>query len=670
MAHRTSLLRAFAAFLFAFATGAQAQLYGVNPFQNDSSAPPESYGLFHLDPSTGAMADGRVITLGASTVTGAQSLARDPTTGLVYTILKVSAVSGRVLATINMATGVATLVGNLGDNFSSIAFRANGQLYGVTGDGASVPETLYLIDKTNAAKTVARALGNGADGELIAYSPLDDAFFHWSGNGTVVFERIEADPPYAVTGIAVTGTTGGESFGAAWDAANSRFLVHNISSQMRPWSTGGVVGAPLGSAGVDVRGMAFVPAPTVSSIARSGADPTNATSVDFLVTFSESMTGVDATDFVLTATGTAAGTIAAVSGSGTSWTVTVNAITGEGTLRLDLVDDDTILGVANALGGPGAGNGSFATGEAYTIDATAPLVTAVAVPANGTYVLGDVLQFTVTFDEAVVVDTSGGAPSIGLTVGAIPRDAAYVSGSGSIALAFSYTVQAGDVDGDGIVLAAAIGSNGGTLRDAAGNDAVLALNGVPSTAGILVSAPVAVTFFSGPSATGTGTITASFTGGGPACSFTTSQFIPLAGHARSPPAGSAPAGIAFPHGLFDFTVSGCTPGATITMTMTYPQALATGTQYWKYGPTPGNPAPHWYVLPATIGGSTATFSITDGSTGDDDLAANGTIVDQGGPGVPVPPVAAVPVPTLSEWMLALMAALMLLAAMRAGRRRR
>jgi hypothetical protein len=37
-------------------------------------------------------------------------------------------------------------------------------------------------------------------------------------------------------------------------------------------------------------------------------------------------------------------------------------------------------------------------------------------------------------------------------------------------------------------------------------------------------------------------------------------------------------------------------------------------------------------LPATILGNVATFTIVDGGLGDDDLVANGTIVDQGGPG--------------------------------------
>jgi len=177
---------------------------------------------------------------------------------------------------------------------------------------------------------------------------------------------------------------------------------------------------------------------------------------------------------------------------------------------------------------------------------------------------------------------------------------------------------------------------------------------------------VTATTYSGPSATGTGTITATLTGGGPTCTYTVSRFIPLTGDPASPPAGSAPAGMTFPHGLFDFTASGCTPGSTITMTITYPGALPAGTQYWKYGPTPSNPAPHWYVLPATITGNSVTFTITDGQLGDDDLAANGTIVDQGGPGAPG---AATAVPTLSEWAMLLLAGLMMLAGLGAARRR-
>jgi hypothetical protein len=63
-----------------------------------------------------------------------------------------------------------------------------------------------------------------------------------------------------------------------------------------------------------------------------------------------------------------------------------------------------------------------------------------------------------------------------------------------------------------------------------------------------------------------------------------------------------------------------------------------------------------------------TFSITDGAEGDDDLAANGAIVDQGGPGVPGGGGAPVPVPTLSEWMLLALTALLALGGLRGLRR--
>ena len=91
--------------------------------------------------------------------------------------------------------------------------------------------------------------------------------------------------------------------------------------------------------------------PGVVSITRADADPASASSVDFTVTFSESVTGVDASDFSLTSTVTGA-SITSVSGSGTTYTVTVNTGTGDGTIRLDVVDDDSIVdGAGNPLGG-------------------------------------------------------------------------------------------------------------------------------------------------------------------------------------------------------------------------------------------------------------------------------------------------------------------------------
>ncbi|MEO3998342.1 cadherin-like beta sandwich domain-containing protein [Mesorhizobium sp. CAU 1732] len=111
-----------------------------------------------------------------------------------------------------------------------------------------------------------------------------------------------------------------------------------------------------------------------------------------------------------------------------------------------------------------------------------PVVTSVAVPADGSYQAGDQLQFTVNFDHDVTVT---GTPRIEMNVGRHTRYADYVSGSGSRALVFTHTVQPLDMALRGIIVTA-LRANGGTIRSAAYADANLALNNMPSTAGVLV----------------------------------------------------------------------------------------------------------------------------------------------------------------------------------------
>jgi len=112
-------------------------------------------------------------------------------------------------------------------------------------------------------------------------------------------------------------------------------------------------------------------APTVVSSLRADVDPNSAMSVNFTVTFSEPVTGVDATDFSLTSSGVLGPAVSGVSGSGSVYTVAVNTGSGSGTIRLDLTDNNTIVdAVSNPLGGAGVGDGDFVTGEAYTITKT------------------------------------------------------------------------------------------------------------------------------------------------------------------------------------------------------------------------------------------------------------------------------------------------------------
>lgn len=178
--------------------------------------------------------------------------------------------------------------------------------------------------------------------------------------------------------------------------------------------------------------------------------------------------------------------------------------------------------------------------------------------------------------------------------------------------------------------------------------------------------PVGIKSYTAPSPTGSGNVTASFSGGGTPCGYTVSRYL-----AQGEIPAAPPAGVSFPHGLFEFTATSCTAGATLSFTVTYSQPLPTGTQYWKHGPTPDDSTPHWYVLPATIDGNTVTFSITDGGLGDDDLTADGSVTDAGGPGAPAAAAGPVSIPTLSEWAMIVLAMLIAASAARQahGRRR-
>jgi PKD repeat protein/sporulation protein YlmC with PRC-barrel domain len=92
----------------------------------------------------------------------------------------------------------------------------------------------------------------------------------------------------------------------------------------------------------------------------------------------------------------------------------------------------------------------------------------------------------------------------------------------------------------------------------------------------------------------------------------------------------------FPYGFFAFEVGGLTAGESVTLTITLPSAVPVGSQYWRFGPTPSDYNPHWYqiTMGSDDGDNVITITLVDGGLGDDDLTANGTILDfgQGGPG--------------------------------------
>ena len=95
------------------------------------------------------------------------------------------------------------------------------------------------------------------------------------------------------------------------------------------------------------------------------------------------------------------------------------------------------------------------------------------------------IPFTINLSEVVIVT---GTPRIAVDVGGNQRFANYTSGTGTNALTFTLSPAIGDIDLDGVTLSSPIDLNGGTIKDAIGNDATLTFI-PPNTAGIKINYP-------------------------------------------------------------------------------------------------------------------------------------------------------------------------------------
>ena len=186
-----------------------------------------------------------------------------------------------------------------------------------------------------------------------------------------------------------------------------------------------------------------------------------------------------------------------VSGSGTNSLVfgyevrrgdSTAAAANDGTLDYDgpaaLATRGTItdLRAAGGTGGkaaaadlelPAPGEPGSLGAHGIRIDGRVPLVRDVSfLSAGGTYTAGSALHIAVRFDKDVLVS---GEPRLALSTFP-PASAAYASGNGTDELVFVYTVRDGDAaDALGYASRTALAPNGGAIRDAAGNDALLVL---------------------------------------------------------------------------------------------------------------------------------------------------------------------------------------------------
>jgi len=145
---------------------------------------------------------------------------------------------------------------------------------------------------------------------------------------------------------------------------------------------------------------------------------------------------------------------------GTAWSALGSGV-GSSSVRALLVGDAGLyVGGAFTTVGAGTVSPNFALAKLGP-----PSIASVTGPSAGGYKAGAVLTFTVTFSGPVTVT---GTPQLGLTIGSTTRQASYVSGSGGTALTFTYTVQPGENDPDGIAVASPVALNGGSIGNALG----------------------------------------------------------------------------------------------------------------------------------------------------------------------------------------------------------
>jgi gliding motility-associated-like protein len=172
---------------------------------------------------------------------------------------------------------------------------------------------------------------------------------------------------------------------------------------------------------------------TVTAISRTTASSTiNTFTADYRMTFNANMTGLSVSNFSLATSGITGASVTGVAGSGTTFTVTVNTGSGDGTVGLNLTN------VAGMI--PGVTNPLPYTGEVYTTDKTAPTLSPVTITSSHINTAraksGDIVTLSFTSSETIT------APTVTLAGHTVTA-----TNTGGNAWTAAWTMTGTDVDG-------------------------------------------------------------------------------------------------------------------------------------------------------------------------------------------------------------------------------
>ncbi|WP_270090706.1 autotransporter-associated beta strand repeat-containing protein [Sphingobacterium sp. SYP-B4668] len=348
---------------------------------------------------------------------------------------------------------------------------------------------LISISDVDAGGGVVKGTLTATNG-LLTLSGTNGLSFIFGGNGnaTMTFEGAIADINAALDGLVFTPTPG----------YNGPASIQILTNDLGLTGTGG--------AQIDIDNIIITVNSINPRVISVGALTANGTykiddAIALTVTFDQAVTVDGGVPTLVLETGTTDQSATYVAGSGSN-TLTFNYTVQAGDQSSDL---DYISTAALSLNGatikntfaddailtlPAVGGSNSIAGQrSIVIDGVVPTVTSMSVPADGYYVRAQNLDFIVNFSEAVTLDVTGGSPRIALSIADQTTYAGYLSGSGTTTLVFRYTVANGLQDDDGITVGS-LSLNGGTLWDAAGNNADLTLNSVGNTSAVKVDSKI------------------------------------------------------------------------------------------------------------------------------------------------------------------------------------
>jgi uncharacterized repeat protein (TIGR02543 family) len=512
--------------------------------------------------------------------------------------------------------------------------------------------TLNITGGTPTSVAVASGASHGtatASGTSITYTPTasytgNDSFTYTATNagGTSAPATVTITVNAAVPGAPTIGTaTAGDqqasvTFTAPTDTGSAPITGYEVTVQPGGTKVSGTA-SPITVPGL-TNGQAYTFTVAAKNSAGTGAasSPSNSVTPKMGQTITFAQPASQRLDATPTLAATASSGLA-VAFSADAATLAVCETTSGGTLAFHTAGACTIHADQ-------AGDGQYLAAprvsRTFNVQTAAP-----GAPTNVVATPGDT-QARVAFTPPVDAGTS---PITGYTVTVQPGGATVAGTASPIVVpgltngvAYTFTVTATNAAGTG---AASSPSNSVTPK------------------GVVQGTVPTPTSGTGTTGTATASTAALSPAQDPNCRLAGAQF-----------AGEVPPGFTVSYGSFEFLATDCQHGVTISLT--YPQALPQGVRFMKFGPPSFGAPDEWMDWTSQVQLSadrkTATYSVLDNGAGDSDPRV-GLIADPiipAGLTAPGPsPDAAKSIPTLGEWALALLAALLGLLGWRQGRAR-